>query len=349
MQVDVHRTIAPLEREWEALAERRGASPWLRPGWFEAWWPAFGSGTLEVVTVRRQATLVGVLPLQRRRGALSSLTNWHSPEFGPLADDDAARAALLDAVTASGRPPVSLGFMNAGEADAIAFTAAARRAGGRVLARRLERSPYVRTDGSWADFEATIDRRLRSEIRRRRRRLEEQGKLELRMEDGREGLAALLERGFAIEGSGWKAEQGTAIVSRPETRAFYTRLAQWTAARGWLRLAFLALDGRPLAFQYLIQHGGVTYQLKGGYDPSYRKYAPGMLLTHAVVQRAFADGLRSYEFLGEQEAFKLEWARDARERVLVQAFPRSASGLAGWLAFAYGRPLAKRLRALTAR
>jgi CelD/BcsL family acetyltransferase involved in cellulose biosynthesis len=344
MQVEVHRTIAPLAREWEELAERREALPWVRPGWFEAWWPAFGAGRLELVCVRRGGALAGVLALQRRWGVLSSLTNWHSPEYGTLAEDDEARRALLDAVTAPGGAPVTLRFVNAGETDAAEFLAAGRRAGGRVLARRLERSPYVRTDGSWEDFERSIDRRLRSEIRRRRRRLAEQGDLRVEVEDGSERLPELLKRGFDVEGSGWKVEQGTAIVSRPGTLAFYTRVAHWASERGWLRLAFLNLDGRTLAFQYLIEYGGVAYQLKGGYDTAYRKYAPGMLLTHAVLERAFGLGLLSYEFLGEQESFKREWARDVRERMLVQAFPRSVSGLAGWLAYAYGGPLAKRLR-----
>ena len=83
-----------------------------------------------------------------------------------MVEDAEARRALLDAVTARGGVPVSLGFVNADETDAIEFLAAGRRAGGRVLARRLERSPYVRTDGSWEDFEQTIDRRFSLAVRK---------------------------------------------------------------------------------------------------------------------------------------------------------------------------------------
>src|SRR5205823_9937115 len=41
-----------LAEEWEELAERVSASPFVRPGWFEAWSEAFGSGPLLAVTAR---------------------------------------------------------------------------------------------------------------------------------------------------------------------------------------------------------------------------------------------------------------------------------------------------------
>ena len=342
-----HCDVAPLAREWDALADRSGSTPFLRPGWFEAWWSAFGSGQLDIAALRRSGRLVGVAPLRRRRGERTSLTNWHSPVFGWIAEDGEARAVLTREVL-SGPVPVSVDFLDAGGPDALAIARTAAELGARVLARPLERSPYVTLSGCWEDYQETLDRRTRSEIRRRRRRLEEQGRLWLQVADGSEDLDALLEEGFRVEGSGWKGEQGTAIVSRPETRRFYTEVARWAAARGWLRLALLRLDDRALAFQYLIEADGVAYQLKGGYDPEFRKFAPGMLLAHAVLARGFEEGLASYEFLGTDEPFKLEFAHGARERIKLQAFPSSPTGLMAWTAHAHGRPLAKRSRALIA-
>jgi hypothetical protein len=69
----------------------------------------------------------------------------------------------------------------------------------------------------------------------------------------------------AIEASGWKGERGAAIISRPETRSFYTEVSRWAARNGWLRLAFLRLDGRALAFQCGLEDGGTHYFLKGGF------------------------------------------------------------------------------------
>src|SRR3982751_149503 len=96
--IELHHAIAPLTPEWDELVDRVGAGPFSRPGWFEAWWQAFGRGRLEVVTLRRQGELAAVLPLLRRHGTRRSLTNWHTPEFEPPALDPPARAALLRGV-----------------------------------------------------------------------------------------------------------------------------------------------------------------------------------------------------------------------------------------------------------
>ena len=92
MTVDVHDAIDPLAAEWDLLADRTGAQPFARPGWFAAWWAAFGTGDLVVVTARRHGRLTGVLPFRRRAGVLASPTNAHTPAFAVLAEDDATRA-----------------------------------------------------------------------------------------------------------------------------------------------------------------------------------------------------------------------------------------------------------------
>jgi CelD/BcsL family acetyltransferase involved in cellulose biosynthesis len=348
-RIEVHGAIAPLAGQWDELADRATASPFLRPGWFDAWWRAFGSGRLEIVTLSREGRLAAVAPLHRRRELLQSVTNWHTPEFDVLAEDGPARRELLERLLRGRTRPVTLRFLTAGSAGEAAARAAAGPARRRAIVRTLEYPPYVPIDGTWEEYLARRDRHRLSENRRRRRRLAEQGRLELAIEDGRKDLDALLEEGFRVEASGWKAAEGTAIASRPETRQFYTEIARWAAGRGWLRLAFLRLDEHAIAFQFLIVADGVASQLKGGYDPEHRKHAPGMLLAESVLEWAFSEGLRRYEFHGVDEHFKQEWAPATHELRAVELFPRTPAGTLAWAAFAYGRPAAKRLRELRGR
>jgi CelD/BcsL family acetyltransferase involved in cellulose biosynthesis len=116
-----------------------------------------------------------------------------------------------------------------------------------------------------------------------------------------------------------------------------------------LRLAFLRLDGRPIAFHFTIEDGGSAYQLKGGYEPEFRELAPGQLLVQDMIRWAFARDLRTYEFLGADEAFKLDWTASLRERIALHAFPHSATGAVAWGAQSYARPFAKRARQLLRR
>jgi CelD/BcsL family acetyltransferase involved in cellulose biosynthesis len=347
--IELHDAIGPLAPEWEELVEQAETGPFSRPGWFEAWWRAFGRGRLEIAALRRGGELTAVLPLFRRLGMRRSLTNWHTPEFEVPAVDAAARSVLFGGLLADTRMPLALTLLTAGCQDATGFTAAARAARVAILEHTVERSPYVQIAGGWEDYLQALPRRMRSELRRRRRRLEERGELALDIATGDDGLDGLLDEGFAVETSGWKADAGTAILSRPDTLAFYTDVARWAAQRGSLRLAFLRLDGRPLAFHFTIEENGVAYQLKGGYDPAFREFAPGMLLIHDMLAWAFARGLHTYEFLGAEEDFKLGWTSGVRDRLAIQAFPRSPAGAAGWCAYAYARPAAKRARDLVRR
>jgi CelD/BcsL family acetyltransferase involved in cellulose biosynthesis len=340
---DAHSLIGQLADEWEDLADRAGAAPWLRPGWIQAWWAAFGAGRFELASIRRGGRLAALAPLQRSRGRLSSVTNWHTPEYGLLADEPAASGELAEELFARGPRQISLRFMPHDQ-DVDGLLDIARRAGRTLLVRTLERSPFVPIAGTWEEYERTLPRKLGTELRRRRRRLEERGVLSLAVENGRERLEERLAEGFRVEAAGWKGVRGTAIASDPPTHRFYAEVARWAAARGWLRLAFLRLDERALAFDYCLEWNRSHYLLKTGFDPDFRAFAPGMILRHEMIRRAFSESLRSYEFLGADEAWKLTWAPATRERLHVQAFAPTALGHAERTAYSVGRPLLLRLR-----
>lgn len=342
LTIDVLHSVAPIAGEWDELCDATEASPFLRPGWFSCWLDAFGAGSTWILTARRDTKLVGVLCLERKAGVTRSASNWHSPEFGIAAEDDGVRSALVARMIDEGGRRCSLGFVDAGEELARSWqqwTGAARR---RSVVRVLERSPFVTTTGEWETYEASLAKKLRSELRRRRKRLEERASLEVEVLDGSSSLTETLREGFAIEQAAWKGERGTAINSSEQTRRFYEGVARWAAERGWLRLCFLRSGDDRLVFDLSLETGGVHYLLKTGYDPEFRKLAPGMLMRREMLKRAFDGDVRSYEFLGSDNPWKLEWTDSVRERLLLQAFARTPGGWAEWVAFVHGRPLAKK-------
>jgi CelD/BcsL family acetyltransferase involved in cellulose biosynthesis len=348
MRVEIRDGVDELTAEWDDLADRVGAEPWVRPGWIEAWWGAFGAGSLRIISLRRRDRLVGVLPLMEDEGVVRSTSNWHTPGFGLLAEPDEL-GGLARAVVERRPRRVRLAFVDPDEAGMAALRAAAGPTGYRTLERTIEQSPYIPIEGDWEGYLESLGQKLRSELRRRRRRLEEEGQFTFEVVDGGERLPELLDEGFAVEAAGWKSERNSAIRSRPETLAFYRAVAQWASQGGLLKLAFLRLDGRAFAFDFGIEADGVHYLLKTGFDPSYGKFAPGMILRYEMVARAFSTGLRRYEFLGDDEPWKLQWTQTTRQRTEFQAFAPTARGRVEWAAFAWGRPLVKRLLAAAGR
>ncbi len=341
MDVAFHDALEPLAEEWDALADRAGVGPFQRPGWVVAWWRAFGAGRLRVLALRDEGRLVGLVPLCRRRGVLRSPTNAHTPEYGPLVEERHTRQ-LVHALFQHPRRRITMAYLAPYRPTLSDYEAVAAERRYRLLHRVFERSPYVVTEGDWATYENSLNAKLRSELRRRRRRLEDKGAVSVEVHDGRAGLDALLDDGYRVEASGWKGKEGTAILCRPDTRQFYTEVARWAAARGWLRLVFLRMDGVPLAFEYAIEEGGAYYRIKGGFDPGYASFSPGKLLVHETLKRAFQADVVRFHFLGHDEPYKLEWTDTCTVYPLLHAFGPTAQGWLEWWAYTYLRPLAVR-------
>ncbi len=325
--------------EWEDLAVRIGASPFARPGWIEPWWTAFGSGEPFIVTLRHDGELAAVLPLGSRLGLLRSCSNIHSPLFeGVAAEPDDLRAAIAAAVGESGAGLI-LSRVDAAGPLAAAARAAAELGAGRLLELGSAPSLYVDPAETWEEYEAKLGRSRRKELRRNRRRLSEQGELEIEVEITDVGFERFLE----LEASGWKASQGTAIRQSPHLSSFYRQATAWASEKGLLNLVFLRLDGRPLAAELTIDDGRRRYPLKVGFAEELRRYSPGMILAVDEIRRAIEDG-RSSEWGTGVGAVNTEMSNAQRTIEEIGIFPRGPRGGTARLAVSAQRASYRRAR-----
>jgi CelD/BcsL family acetyltransferase involved in cellulose biosynthesis len=348
VRLEWHHGFDSVAPEWDALADELAASPFLRPGWVQAWWAAFGRGRPEALAVRRDGRLVGLVPVARRAGDLTATVNWHTMDYGLLAADGEARAALAQALFSARARRVSLGFLAEGSDDLVACCGAAERLGQRLLVRALEPFHVIHVEGGWDAYRSQLSKSRRGDLGRCRRRLEDRGHLELDVQAGPSGLEQAMADVMALEAAGWKGAVRTAMASQPETVAFYRRIMRWTAERGWLRLYILRLDGRAVAFHLVLTDHGVAYHLKSGFDEALRKCSPGMVILAEILDRTFSGGITQWVVLGGAEPYKVVWPGETRRLLVLQAFAPTAGGRLEWTVFAYCRPAAKRLQAAAA-
>jgi CelD/BcsL family acetyltransferase involved in cellulose biosynthesis len=345
--VQRYHQVTAVEHEWDELADRTSAPPWLRAGWLRPWHDAFGKAPLEAAILRRDGRITALVPLEVAGSELRSPTNYHTPGFGLLAESPDDGAALMAGLLEDAPRRVSLAFVPITAATRTLARIGSSRAGRTWHERVLERCPFLDVDGDWDAYLGRRRGHLVRELRRRRRKLERDGTLELEVVGEHDvppdQLDAALEDVFRVEASGWKGERGTAIGATPATRAFYTAIARWLAARGWLRLAILRHGARPIAVDFAVEAYGTHSLIKTGFDPALRSVSPGMLLRQQMLERAFRGGMHRYDFLGIAESWKREWTDLTEPYLLLQSFDASPAGHADRAAQRFGRPLARRL------
>jgi CelD/BcsL family acetyltransferase involved in cellulose biosynthesis len=323
--------FAALEHEWDALVARTDDQPFYRHAFLRLWLEHFGSdSTLRLLTLRSaEGRLVAVLPLLLRRARmhgvpvreLSSAANLHSCRFDLVAEDpQLAAEAFVQALQARHDWDV-LRLVDVPEGGAArALIGAAVRAGLCGSTWPSIRSPFISLPGvAGATFECG-SAKFRANLRRRRKRLQEQGRVTLERIDGGPALQRQLEEGLRLEARGWKGNAGTAILQDPATLGFYVGLAQHAAARGMLRLWVMRLDGRAIAFHFALEHGGRYLLLKPAYDEALGACSPGQLLMQDVLADCVRRGLREFDFLGPDMPWKRDWTTEVRPHAWLYAF-----------------------------
>lgn len=151
-----------------------------------------------------------------------------------------------------------------------------RRACAIVLAE--ERAMLATTMPGQAYYEAVVRKKKRKEIARLRNRLAELGTVETVQGAGEAGLDAWLAEFLALEQSGWKGRNGSALADHAETRALFLAATHQAHAAGKLHLIAMRLDGKPLAMlvNFLSPPGGFSF--KTAFDEAFARYSPGVLL-----------------------------------------------------------------------
>jgi CelD/BcsL family acetyltransferase involved in cellulose biosynthesis len=335
-----------LEREWNAaLAKGPRNEPMLRHEWLKAWIDNFAPGaTLRTFVARTGKELHAAVPLVESldRDADTCylpLTTWslpvndHSQRGGILLGARGVEAlpAVFDSiVAAAGWDRLRLRDLPHG---ALEWTIRDRadRAGLRCGIWTSLESPYrtlpdipkpvlvanggkkqkgAKEPQSRYDLvEASLDSKFRQNLRRRKRRLAEQGETRYVLLDGKDAKAldVALADFFSIEASGWKGRGGTAIAQRPELVGFYTQIARDAAKRGALALGFLEHKGVRVAAHLSIVHNGRHFLVKLGYDESFHEYSPGQQLTSEAIRDSCERGLVEFDFLGPDMEWKRDW------------------------------------------
>lgn len=336
-RVQLHSSVADAAQGTGLLADAAADLFSTRP-WFENL-EHHGSAAEDVVQVLRVDATTGtlLLPLLRRpRGTAAaygpvwaSLSNFYSSLYGPVGADaactvDACRAAVRHLRGHGGAAVIDFQPLAKEGAFFNHVQQALRQQGYLVDSYFCFGNWYLEVGGRrFAEFyDLNVPSRIRNTIRRGRKKLDDAGDWDLRIETaGAAGLEQAIADFDVVYRKSWKVPEPF-----PD---FVPNLIRTAARHGWLRLGIVRLGGVPIAAQLWLVRGGRALIYKLAYDETYKRYSAGSVLTYEMMRWAIDDDrVTEVDYLTGDDAYKADWMSHRRERVGLVAFdPRTLQGL----------------------
>jgi len=324
--ITTFQAFLDLHDVWDQLVDEAGIDyPFLSHDWVRTWWECFGKGKqLHILLIKDGKKPVALIPLMYtssrmyglRVRQLEFIYNSHTPRC-----DFIVSRCPMDIHRAIWRYLSEIGSTW----DVVKLPQLTMESQTVRLLREMAHeddclvgcwpsteSPFLTLTGTWDDYLGALDRKHHSNLRNRLKRLGKMGKVELEVVSTGDEMASSLDAGLDIEAKAWKGRSGTAIRCHPDVLAFYQTIARRAAERGWLRLNFLTVDGRRIAFDYSLQYKNKLYLLKPGYDPEFAPLSPYNVLCYLKLRDAFERGLSEFDFLGMKDDWKLNWTAVTR-------------------------------------
>jgi CelD/BcsL family acetyltransferase involved in cellulose biosynthesis len=355
-RIEVHEGrggLASLRPEWDALLARGPVDlPFLRHAVLEAWLDSFAPARAELLVLAARGadgSPAGFAPLllQRRGGLvwLVSPANEHSCRVEWVLGQDAsgAVAALWRHLRDRLRWDVLLLRDLPRDGPTSTLLEPLARGDAHPCGRwESQRSPYLPLGPGAGQGRSTA--RFLANLRRRHRRLAELGPVAVLREDGRGDVERTFREFLALEASGWKGREGSALALDERRAGFYRRWVEEAAERGALALRALTLGGRPVAMHLGLVHRGTYFLPKTAYDEALSAVSPGQLLHGEVLAECWARGLAELDFLGPDMAWKRDWGPEQRPHDWLYVYRPTPAGRTLHALRHRMRPFVKRLR-----
>lgn len=270
--------------------------------WASVWWRHYGRDQELFVhqVLDSDGHVIGILPLYVSARRFAKLLRFigHGPadELGPVchpAHRKEVAAALRGLVDGPRSPGILLAERM--RADHAWLT----NVGGRPVKR--ESFWLIDLEGlGWEDWLATKSANFRQQTRKAERRLARAGRLDYRLVTDGSDVADALNTMIELHDARW---HGRSIAFSPRRRAFHHDFAQAAANRGWLRLWFAEVDGKPVAASLGYRFADVQSSYLMGRAPAWDKRNVGAVLRMHTIREAAPD-IREYRLLGGNEPYK---------------------------------------------
>jgi CelD/BcsL family acetyltransferase involved in cellulose biosynthesis len=291
--------------EWKKLqANSPASSAFSSPEWSKIWWQQFNSESrLHLGAVRYQGKAVGIAPLLVRDNTAYFIGSGDVCDYLDFVvepgNEEEFFGALLDNLKAKGILRLELSPLRPDSTVLTSLVKIAPRQAWQISCSQEDVSVELVLSATWEAYLQSLSGKQRHELKRKLRRLDEEGELSYRhsTDANRDDIDIFL-RLFR------DSRQDKAAFLTPQMESFFRAAANAMAEQGWLRLDILELDRKTVAATMCFDYKDTVYLYNSGYEPDYGWLSVGVISKALCIKDSIDRNKKRFDFLKGGEAYK---------------------------------------------
>jgi CelD/BcsL family acetyltransferase involved in cellulose biosynthesis len=291
--------------DWKKLQDESPVGSFFSsPEWSKTWWQQFGSGTeLQLGAVRQQGKVIGIAPLRINGNVASFIGSSDVCDYLDFVvkpgNDESFFHALLDNLKAKGVLRLDLVPLRPDSTVIKSLVKIAPRQAWQISCSHDDVSVELDLPATWEDYLQLLSGKQRHELKRKLRRLDEEGELNYRhsTDANRDDIDTFL-RLFR------ESRQDKAAFLTPQMESFFRAAAGAMAEQGLLRLNMLELGEKPVAATICFDYKDTVYLYNSGYEPDYGWLSVGVISKALCIKDSIERNKKRFDFLKGGEDYK---------------------------------------------
>jgi CelD/BcsL family acetyltransferase involved in cellulose biosynthesis len=291
--------------DWKKLqANSLASSIFSSPVWSKIWWQQFGSGCeLHLGAVRQQGKTIGIAPLVVKGNVASFIGSSDVCDYldfvAEPGNEESFFRELLDNLKAEGIIRLDLAPLRPDSTVLTSLVKVAPSQSWQVSCSQEDVSVELDLPATWEDYLQLLSGKQRHELKRKLRRLDEEGELNYRhsTDASRYDVDIFLQL-FR------DSRQDKAAFLTPQMESFFRATANAMAEQEVLRLNILELDKKPVAATMCFDYKDTVCLYNSGYEPDYGWLSMGVISKALCIKDSIERNKKLFDFLKGGEAYK---------------------------------------------
>jgi CelD/BcsL family acetyltransferase involved in cellulose biosynthesis len=320
LSLEIHRetgAFSSLQQEWNPLLTHSAANTiFLTWEWQKTWWDCFGQELeLYLLELRERNDLVGLAPFYTWEPAsggtvVQLIGGIEVSDYLDLivASDsvEAVYGAVWESLTGEHTlawDAVDLHNVPAASATLERLTTLAAAAEGLDTNNVVEEvCPVITLPPTWDQYLSSLSKKQRHEIRRKLRKADREAETRWYYADDPASLDDEVDDFISLH---IKSAQDKEAFMDERMQEFFHRMARVMFDRGWLKLAFLLINGAKAAAMFCFEYRDAFLVYNSGYDPQlHPSLSSGIVLLAHCIRDAIDRQLKVFDFLRGGEEYK---------------------------------------------